>query len=297
VTATAPAPPVTVPRLAVPTGACDAHSHVFGPFDTFPPSQASTYPLPAASDVVHAAARATMGISRGVLVQPAPYGMDPAAMLAAVAGADGALRAIAIADEDVSDATLADWAARGVRGLRFVEMRAPTGQRYPGSVGFDGLIRLAPRMRALGLHAQLWASAETYADHLAMLRSLRLPLVLDHMASPDLAGGPDAPAFRAVCDALRDGAVWVKLSVCRVGKAFPAYADARPFHDALIAANPDRLLWGSDWPYVRLEPAPDAGAMLDLFATWTGDETLVRQILVDNPQHLYQFEPAKRASP
>ncbi|MDP2802617.1 MAG: amidohydrolase family protein [Phreatobacter sp.] len=296
-TATVPAPPVTAPRLKVPPGACDAHSHVFGPFDTFPPSQASTYPLPAASDNVHAAARATMGISRGVLVQPAPYGMDPAAMLAAVARSDGALRAIAIADEEISDATLADWVARGVRGLRFVEMRAPNGQRYPGSVGFDGLAKLAPRMRALGLHAQLWASAQTYADHLSMLQALRLPLVLDHMASPDIAGGADAPAFRAVLYALREGAVWVKLAVCRVGKAFPAYADARPFHDALIAANPDRLLWGSDWPYVRLEPAPDAGAMLDVFAEWAGDETLVRQILVDNPQHLYQFEPAKRALP
>ncbi|CAN1498142.1 COG3618 Predicted metal-dependent hydrolase of the TIM-barrel fold [Rhabdaerophilaceae bacterium] len=292
-----PAPAVRPPRFVAPPGACDAHSHVFGPFETYPPREASTYALPDASPAAHAAAREAMGIGCGVLVQPAPYGMDASAMLDAVSRADGSLKAIAIADETVSDKTLADWSSRGVRGLRFVEMRAPTGQRYPGSVGFDALIQLAPRMRDYGLHAQLWANAASYAEHLPMLATLGLPLVLDHLASPDLAAGPDAPAYKAVLHALRDGSVWVKLTLCRVAKDGPAYAEARPFHDACISANPERLLWGSDWPYVRLEPAPDAGAMLDLLADWTADAALTKRILVDNPQGLYGFAPFSKAAP
>ena len=89
----------------------------------------------------------------------------------------------------------------------------------------------------------------------------------------------------------------MKLTLCRVAKDAPAYADARPFHDAAIAANPDRLVWGSDWPYVRLQPAPDAGAMLDRFAEWTGDAMLARRILVDNPQALYGFAALKKVVP
>ncbi|WP_284178046.1 amidohydrolase family protein [Rhabdaerophilum sp. SD176] len=293
----APAPLVNTPRFAAPPGACDAHSHVFGPFDIFPAGEASTYALPDAPPSIHAAARAAMGISRGVLVQPAPYGMDASAMLHAVSQSNGALKAIAIADETVSGETLADWPARGVKGLRFVEMRAPTGQRYPGSVGFDALARLAPRMREHGLHAQLWASAATYAEHLPELSKLGLPLVLDHLASPDVPAGPDAPSFQAVLNALRDGSVWVKLTLCRVAKDAPGYRDARPFHDACIAANPEYLLWGSDWPYVRLQPAPDAGAMLDLFADWTADPALIQRILVENPQALYGFRSLDKAAP
>ena len=296
-TETEPAPNVKTPRFAAPPGACDAHSHVFGPFDSFPPRAASTYALPDAPPSIHAAARAAMGISRGVVVQPAPYGMDASALLNAVAASNGSLKAIAIADETVSDETLADWSARGVRGLRFVEMRAPTGQRYPGSVGFDALVRLAPRMREHGLHAQLWASSATYAEHLPSLSKLKLPLVLDHLASPDVPAGPDAPSFQAVLTALRAGTAWVKLTLCRVAKDAPGYEEARPFHDACLAANPDRLLWGSDWPYVRLQPAPDAGAMLDLFAEWTADLALIQRILVDNPQALYGFSPLDKATP
>jgi 2-pyrone-4,6-dicarboxylate lactonase len=296
-TETAPAPMVNTPRYAAPPGSCDTHSHIFGPFGAFPPREASTYALPDAPPPIHAAARAAMGISRGVIVQPAPYGMDPSAMLNAVSESNGALKAVAIADDTVSEEALAAWSARGVRGLRFVEMRAPTGQRYPGSVGFDALARLAPRMREHGMHAQLWASAATYAEHLPDLSKLGLPLVLDHLASPDIPAGPQASSFQAVLNALRDGSAWVKLTLCRVTKDAPGYHEARPFHDACIAANPERLLWGSDWPYVRLQPAPDAGAMLDLFADWTADPALRQRILVENPQTLYGFAPISKAAP
>jgi len=284
-----PAAIASRPRSAPPAAACDAHSHVFGPFDRFPPLRPSTYALPDASPRVHAAVRETLGVSRGVLVQPAPYANDPSALLGALTGSSGALKGVAVATNDVSDATLEQWRAAGIVGLRFTEMRTPGGNRYPGSVGFDALELLAPRLRALGMHAQLWAAAATFARTLPALARLGVPLVLDHMAMPDAARGVDDPAFVAILELFREVPIWIKLVVCRVSKRPPDYPDAQPFHDACVAAAPDRCLWGSDWPYVRMEPAPDAGHLLDLFYEWTPDARVRHSILVDNPERLYGF--------
>ena len=283
------APKASAPALAPPAGACDAHSHVFGPFDRFPPLQASVYALPDASPPAHASVRETLGMSRGVLTQPAPYAHDPAAMLSAIAEAPDCLRGVAAADSTIEDATLERWKAGGIVALRFVEMRAPNGQRYPGSVGFDQLLELAPRMRKLGLHAQLWATATDIASWVPTLLAARLPLVLDHMACPEVEAGADGENFRRILEFGETGDVWIKLTLCRVSKT-ASYQDVRPFHDALIRRMPHRLVWGSDWPYVRMSPEPDAGNLLNTFHEWTTDDNIRRRILVDNPAWLYGFK-------
>ena len=284
--ATVSAPASSPGPANLPAGACDAHSHIFGPFDRFPPRQASIYALPEADAAVHRQLRKTLGVRYGVLTQPAPYGDDPAAMFAAIGHSGGALKGVAVATPDVSDATLTHWHEGGIVGLRFTELRTPGGDRYPGSEPFDSLIALAPRLRALGMHAQLWASGTQFAEWLPRLAGLGVPLVLDHMAMPDVAAGVASPAFRAVIDALGSGDVWIKLVLSRVA---PNPADARPFHDTLVAARPDRMLWGSDWPYVRMNPAPDAGRMLATFVDWVDDPVTRRAILADNPARLYRF--------
>jgi predicted TIM-barrel fold metal-dependent hydrolase len=279
------APSVSAPRHAVPQGACDTHTHVF---DARFPAGASPYALPDARFAVHTQARANLGMARAVLVQPAPYGRDPACMLDALRAGAGSLRGVMSADASVTDATLAAWHAAGIRALRFVEMRAPGGAgRYPGSIGTDALLALAPRLRALGWQAHLWADAAQCVALLPSLLPLGVPLVLDHMAMP---AGPDDPAFARLCDQLRDGEIWVKLTLCRIPRHGASVESLRPLQDALVAANPERLLWGSDWPYVRMDPAPDAGTMLDLFLEWLGDAALARRILVDNPARLFGFD-------
>jgi 2-pyrone-4,6-dicarboxylate lactonase len=288
--ATIPAPAASAPRHRLPPGACDAHSHVFGPFDRFPPHQASVYALPDASPDAHAAVRAALGVTRGVLVQPAPYADDPSAILNALSLSNGALKGVAVATADVADQTLHSWSTDGIVGLRFTEMRTPAGDRYPGSVGFDELHQLAPRMRRFGLHAQLWASAETLAAELPDLVHLGVPLVLDHMGCPAPDRGTADSSFTRIIEVVRSENVWAKLSICRVSKsALSEYSDAHAFHATYIDAAPDRCVWGSDWPYVRLSPAPDAGRLLDLFLDWTPDTATQRRILVDNPARLYNF--------
>jgi 2-pyrone-4,6-dicarboxylate lactonase len=280
----------TAPQQPLPPGACDSHAHVFGPYEPFPLAHASSYAPPLAPAALHRQMLATIGAARGVLVQPAPYGLDASALLAAIAGSAGRLRGIAVADEHTSEAGLQALYDGGVRGLRFVEMRAPDGTPYAGSVGVDQLLAMAPAMRRIGLHAQLWAPIDSYAALLPQVRAAGVDVVLDHMACIKPERGVDDPAFQGVLQAVRDGGVWVKLTLCRVSTQAPDYPDARPFHDALVAAAPTRMLWGSDWPYVRMgEKSPDVGVLLDQFAAWVPDAATRQMILVDNPAALYGF--------
>lgn len=280
----------TAPQHALPAGACDSHAHVFGPYDRFPLAHASSYAPPLAPAALHRTMLDTTGAARGVLVQPAPYGTDAAALLDAIATGGGRLRGIAVADAATPEAGLQALYDGGVRGLRFVEVRAPDGTPYAGSVGVDQLLAMAPAMRRIGLHAQLWAPVELYATLLPQLRAAGVGAVLDHMACIKTGRGVDDPAFQAVLDEVRKGGVWVKLTLCRVSNQGPGYADARPFHDALVAAAPEHMLWGSDWPYVRMgENAPDVGVLLDQLHAWVPDAATRQQILVTNPATLYGF--------
>ena len=280
----------TAPHHPLPPGACDSHAHVFGPYDRFPLAHASSYAPPLAPAALHRQMLATIGAARGVLVQPAPYGTDASALLDAIAQSNGRLRGIAVADENTSEADLHALYDGGVRGLRFVEVRAPDGTPYAGSVGVDQLLKMAPVMRRIGLHAQLWAPIDSYAALLPQVRAAGVDVVLDHMACIKTDRKVNDPAFQAVLQELRNGGVWVKLTLCRVSTQAPDYPDARPFHDALVAAAPTRLLWGSDWPYVRMgEKSPDVGVLLDQFAGWVPDAATRQLILVDNPAALYGF--------
>ncbi|OZI19488.1 2-pyrone-4,6-dicarboxylate hydrolase [Bordetella genomosp. 9] len=277
------------PRHVLMPGACDAHCHVFGPYDRFPLQQPSSYAAPDAPAERYLTMLDTLGAQRGVLVQPAPYGTEPAALLDALRQGAGRLRGVAVADPRVGDAQLRAWSEAGVRALRFVEARDPAGRLFPGSVGFDQIAALAPRMKQHGLHAQLWAPCDVYARHLPALAGLGLTLVIDHLGSLVPARGPQDAVFQLLRGLLADGAIWMKLTLCRVGTA-PDYADARYLHDAYTAANPDQVLWGSDWPYVRMgDKAPAADALLDLAWDWLGSDALRRKVWVDNPARLYGF--------
>ncbi|MEZ5894768.1 MAG: amidohydrolase family protein [Parvularculaceae bacterium] len=274
--------------MRVPKGACDAHSHVFGPFDAFPPKAPSVYALPDTPLETHTAYRNTIGVDYGVLTQPAPYADDPSAMLDALRRSGGSLRGTAVAKAGIAPAALEAWRDAGVRALRFIEMRTPSGGRYPGSAGLTDLLALEPILQELGMHAQLWINAHDIAANASQLDRIEIPLVFDHMGQPDANAGPDHVDFLALLRLLKDGGRWVKLSTCRVTRN--ASEDAvHKLHDAFIETRPDALVWGTDWPFVRMDTPPDAGALMDQFLNWTADESLIRQILVDNPKTLYDF--------
>jgi len=231
----------------------------------------------------------TLGISRGVVVQGNAHGTDPSALLDALAREPKRLRGTAIVKDTVTDAELRRMADLGVRALRFHHM--PKGVGF-SPLGMNVFAKLAPRMRDFGFHAQFMMDADALDDALPYFDGWRAPVVIDHMGNIDAAHGPGQPGVQAMCRLLEAGRIWVKVSgAYRISTNYPDYPDAQAVHEALVAANPEQILWGTDWPHPRLErDMPDDGHLLDLFNRWTPDAALRRKILVDNPARLYGFD-------
>jgi 2-pyrone-4,6-dicarboxylate lactonase len=285
--------------FALPPLSCDCHTHVFGPAGRFPVRAVTNYEPPDSPFERHALTMQSHGLQRAVLIQPVTYQTDNSAILDAIARSDGRLKGVGVLTGQTPLVELESLRARGLCGLRFIEMTNPNGQgRYQGSIGVEHLAQLAPGMRELKMHAQIWATASTCVALVSALQPLGLPLVFDHMAGIDVSKGVCDADFQALLRLLAGGGIWIKLTVCRVSKGPPnEFSDVRPFHEALVHENPERLLWGSDFPFVRLgDRAPEFGQLIELFAAWTPGIAR-RRILVDNPAQLFGFStPPDRVS-
>jgi len=263
----------------------DCHAHLFGPYARFPLAEDRSYTPPEAPAAAYLTLLARLGLGHGVLVQPSAYGDDFSLLFDALA-TQANLRGVIVVRPD-SLPTLAGLRDRGVRAARFSH-RSGTGANFAGSASFDDLLALAPLLAHAGLHAELWTDCPSLPAIADRLRALPLPVVIDHMGGFDVRAGVDDPGFQCLLSLLASGRVWLKLCAYRNLLSVPDAEQGRPFHDALLRANPDRLLWGSDWPHLRVTPAPDAADLLAMFKRWTPDDGLVEQILVHNPASLYR---------
>jgi 2-pyrone-4,6-dicarboxylate lactonase len=285
-----PLSPITRPRKLLPAGACDCHAHLFGPYERFPLAGERSYSPPAAPFENYQIILDIAGLERGVLVQPSAYGLDCSVMLDGLQRAPQQLRGVAVIDCSVADSALEAMQARGVRGVRFTEMMTADGRRFSGSVGVDQFDKLASRLRELQWHAQIWADCARLVEAAPRLLSAGIEVVADHMGVPDVARSAADPTFQKLLALIREGGLWIKLSVARNSECFPEYEDVRPFHDALMRANPDRLIWGSDWPFLRMHKyAPRIGHLIDVFDRWVTDAELRQKVFVTNPAKLYGF--------
>jgi 2-pyrone-4,6-dicarboxylate lactonase len=284
----APSPrPVSRPALPLPPGAWDTHAHVFGPFAQFPILEPRRYNPPLATAHDHLAMLDAAGFARGVLVHSSASGYDNSVTVDAVSGSNGRVLGVAVVQPSTSDRQLEQMHAAGFRSVRFT-INGPRSQQFTGSLDFDDLRRFAPRLRALGWHAQIWAKCEYLVEQAAVLRGYDIPLVIDHMGYFEPARGVQDPLFQAFLRQLRDADYWVKMTPIRLDKSDPTYANVRPFHDALVQAIPERIMFASDWPYISLDAnPPDPGRLVDLFDQWTPDVQIRHQLFVDNPRALY----------
>lgn len=276
-------------REAVPAGSWDCHCHVFGPAARFPYAEPRSYTPEDAPLEAYLVLLDRLGFARGVLVQPSAYGRDNRAMLDALARAPQRLRGVAVGGAELSPAVLRAWHAAGVRGLRANEFRRDGKAYYQNGVRLAEIEPLLPLMADLGWHLQLWIDARDLPELAPSLARVPVPVVVDHMGRMEHRHGTAHPGFQALVRGVAQGRLWTKLSgTYRLGATAPDYAQARPFHEALVAANPRNLVWGSDWPHPRPEgPVPDAARLLAVFLEWTGDAGLRQAILVDNPGRLY----------
>jgi predicted TIM-barrel fold metal-dependent hydrolase len=286
----------TAPLFKVPSGACDCHVHIFGPDERFPFSATRLYtPGPASIEDLLAMHQA-LHIDRVVVVHPSAYGLDNSCTVDAVRKLGDRARGVAGIDEATTDATLADMHAAGVRGVRvnlesYGESDPAVARRY--------LTWAAKRVAPLGWHVQTYTNIAILAVLQATILALPTTLVVDHFGRAQASGGTAQPGFEQLLELLRSGKVYVKISAPYRISQRPHYPDAAPLARAMIAANPDRIVWGSDWPHpgaARRDPAmiepfrpEDNGAALNRLAEWTTSAAELRKILVDNPARLYQF--------
>lgn len=286
-----PDPDPTGPtRFAVPPGAIDTHAHVIGLPPSYPFADARSYTPPEATPAAYLHMLDAIGMAGGVLVQVSVHGTDNRLMLETLRAHPRRLRGVGVMPLGLADAEYRAAQEAGVRGLRLNVL-------YGGGLGLDQLEGYGALCRELGWHMQFLLDARDLPGELATrLRRLQVPIVFDHMGHFPAAQGVDAPGFQDLLALVRDGA-WVKLSgAYRLGP--PPYADAAPLARALLAAAPDRCVWGSDWPHVATWDAiPTAGALLDLLADWAPGTDTRQAVLVDNPARLYGFEPGSMQNP
>jgi 2-pyrone-4,6-dicarboxylate lactonase len=273
------------PHFVAPSGACDSHCHVFGPDDRFPfvPGR-DYYPPPAPKEAVFAL-HSALGLSRGVIVQGAEYGFDNSIVLDALAAAPDRYRGIAVMDPHAGDDDIERLHRGGMRGIRLSLVHG--ADRDPAA-----LRRIAARIRPFGWHIEMHMEPEDVAVFADVIAGLPLAVVIDHMARIPPAGGVAHPAFPVLLDLLRHDNAWVKIS--GVERATPPpHLAVVPMAQALLAAAPDRVVWGSNYPHPKVDYRPDDAGLLGLVSLIAPNEADQKRLLVDNPARLYDF-PAHR---
>jgi 2-pyrone-4,6-dicarboxylate lactonase len=286
-----PAREGTRPEVAPPQNACDTHAHVFGSAHRFPNAEDRSYKPPDAPLEKNVAMLDAVGFARGVLLQGSAHGRDNAAMLGALTRQPDRLRGVAVMGSDMPPETLHDWNWPGARALRFNDFFRGGQSHYRGGVPQTAAQTLAPVIAELGWHLQFWIDVRDLPDTILTLKQLGLPVVIDHMGRIDARAGIETDGVQSRLGAVDEGWCWVKLpGAHRTGQQAPGYPDARPFQEALVRANPERLIWGCDWPHSRVEgEMPDAGHPFELLQAWTRDEETRLRILVTDPARLYGF--------
>ena len=276
-------------QLKVPAGSCDSHIHVYCDPQHFSFVAYGDVATPVHMLDGYLQVHGKLGLSRAVIVQTPLYENDNACVLdniarmRAVMGNDCA-RGIAVVSPQISDAELEALHAGGVRGLRFgVEL-------YKG-MDPQHLESIARRIATLGWHIQYRSTHDDLPVLAERLGALPVPVCIDHLGSIDPAYSLEHPAFQALLGLLDGGQCWVKLSapyqLSRSGP--PDYQDFDAQARALVAAAPQRMVWGTNWPHPKVDWHPDEAGLLDVLQRWCPDADTINAILVDNPAQLYDF--------
>lgn len=284
-----PDPKPTKAKFELPPGTIDCHAHIFGTADVYAFSPSRGYTPPEASlDSYLDLHRALGGIERAVLTQPSVYGTDNACMLDAVDKMNGKFLAVVAVDASVTDKQLEQFHVRGARGAR-VNLVDKGGNPFNGR---RALQRFTERIKDLGWHLEVLIKVHEFDDLYVTMSKMAVDVSFGHLGYMKTDKPIEHPGFQALLKLLRDGNSWVKLTGSyriTTSSATP-YHDVAPYAKALIAANEDRIVWGTDWPHpVFKGNMPNDGALLDQLRDWAPDEALRKKILVDNPQSLYGF--------
>jgi predicted TIM-barrel fold metal-dependent hydrolase len=235
-----------------------------------------------------------------VIVAPSIYGTDNSATLFGMNARGTSARGVAVVYDKTPETDLDAMAKAGIRGIR---LNLATGGVSDPAVGRPRFQAAVDRVKARGWHIQIFTSLAMISAVKDLVAASPVPVVFDHFGGAQAALGPEQPGFADLVELVRSGKAYVKISgAYRASKLGPDYADTTPLARALIAANSDRIVWGTDWPHPDSVTPPgkqpsdvtplfqiDDGRLLNQLAVWAPDAAIRKKILVDNPAQLYGF--------
>ncbi len=295
--ASQPAMPV---NFDVPARSCDCHTHIYGDPAQFPyiPGRAYTPQLALPQEM--AALHKALGIQRAVIVTPSVYGTDNSATLYGMKARGADIRGIAVIDGKTSESDLDRMNRAGIRGIR---LNLASGSAHDPRTGRQLFQAAIERLRGRHWHLQVLTDLTMISALKDLVASSPVSVVFDHFGGAEANRGLVQPGFSDLVEMVRSGRAYVKISgAYRCSTIGPDYPDVAPFAQALISANPDRILWGTDWPHPNSVTPPgrkptevtplfqiDDGRLLNQLPVWAPSAELRKKILVDNPERLYGF--------
>ncbi|MBT5033041.1 MAG: amidohydrolase family protein [Rhodospirillaceae bacterium] len=280
-----------VPKLAT-----DCHTHLFGPADKFPYAENRTYTPQTASEDDANQMLAHLGLERIVVVHASIYG-DNNRLVQGLKNLGNKARGVILLTGSETTQDLQELDAAGVRGVRLNNISS-------AALSSDGVADafrdIANKIADLGWHVQVFLQGDDLKAALQHLGDMPVPMVIDHFGFLSADKPENAELRELLLDRLRAGLCWVKMSASyRLGG--DGRDAARRLTELLVDANPERLVWGSDWPHTPVNRDPklrkqeqpprevDTKQLLTDFMEAVPTQDLRHRILVDNPANLYRF--------
>jgi 2-pyrone-4,6-dicarboxylate lactonase len=271
--------------------ACDSHFHVFGPEERYPYSSDLRYSPPYAPLQDYLQHARELRLERFVFVQPSAYGRDNRCMLDAMqaVGSDRG-RGIVDIEEEAPPEEFERLHAAGVRGVRInVNPIKPPEPGFSASL-LKRIRTLDSKCARLGWMLDFLTPGWLTRELIPVFRGLESRFSIAHLGMFPAMAGPQQPGFMEFANLVRDfDRCWVKLTGAYRISLEPDFADTVALARALIAAAPDRMLWGSDYPHLSFAERVDARGLFSLLELWAPEKRVRDKILVENPQRCFGF--------
>ena len=292
-----PSQPSTGVAFDMPKGACDCHVHIHGPRAAYPMYEKRSYTPEEATPSELEAMMKALGLGRVVIVTPSVYGANNASTMFGMMHFGPAARGVAVIDAETTQRELKEMAAMGIRGVRLNLSVGGVNDPDRAKRMIDTALE---QISNLDWHLQLNTKPEMIEALHDFLGSLPKMIVFDHYGGAQPDGKSEPAGFGSMVDLVASGKAYAKISIKGGHRDDLSVFD--PLADKLIAANSDRILWGSNWPHPNAKPpaggtamdltplfAVDDGRVINQLGVWAENPAMRQKILVDNPVKLYGF--------
>jgi predicted TIM-barrel fold metal-dependent hydrolase len=291
----APDPALRAPKRALPPATVDCHAHIFDKFERYPLAAERRYSPPICSREAWLALHASLGVERGVQVHGSPYGFDNSITVDFLREYPGRFLGVAAIRPEISEEQLKRLDACGFRAARLMD-------QFPSGATTAMLEAIARRIAPYGWHVEInVAKSADWVELEPRLRKCPVPMVFDHLGRVRGSEGVNSPGFAVVRRLLTErNDCWTKISSWyRLSDSgAPDFDDMRPLAQALLAARPDRCVWGTNWPHPGLtaqsiDRMPNDADLLDQLEGWLPDDSVREPLFAANAAKLYRFWNAK----